>query len=137
MTRQHDWMLRLERLMSERRAMPFAWGSNDCCMWAADAVQAVTGRDPAADLRGTYTTQEAALEVIEQAGGLRALAAARLGLEVPVVAAQTGDVGLLEQPTGDQALCVCMGGHWQAVAPHGLWAVPTSWVLCAWRCEVA
>jgi hypothetical protein len=137
MTRPYDWMLRLERLAAERRAMGFAWGVNDCCMWAADVVLAVTGVDPAADLRGSYATEAQALAVIEQAGGLRALAAARLGPEVPVLAAQTGDVGLVEQPSGVLALAACLGGSWQAVGPEGLWAVPLSWVVAAWRCEVS
>lgn len=34
-----------------RRSVPFAWGSNDCRLFAADAVQAMTGVDHAAELR--------------------------------------------------------------------------------------
>ena len=129
-------MRRLEALLKARREQAFAWGSNDCCMWAADVVQAVTGTDPAADLRGRYSTEGEAHSVIDAAGGLAALAAARLGPEVPVLCARAGDVGLLQQPDGTEALAACLGPHWQAVTPAGLWTVPTSWVVRCWRCEV-
>ena len=35
-------------------ARAFTWGEHDCCMWACDVVQKITGRDPCTPFRGTY-----------------------------------------------------------------------------------
>lgn len=132
--RLNDWMLRLEKLVQERQHARFAWGSQDCSMWACDAVQAVTGHDPAQDLRGLYSTEAEAAALIEEGGGLPAMACARFGAEIGPRLAAAGDVGLIATPRGD-ALVVCAGGHWLAAAPFGLTLVPTASVLRAWRCE--
>jgi hypothetical protein len=44
----------LDRYIAARRRVPFAWGSNDCCLFAADWVAIVLGRDVVPDLRGQY-----------------------------------------------------------------------------------
>ena len=59
----HDTRQAADALIAERRLMPFARGTNDCCMFAADAVLAMTGRDLAADWRGTYSDDRGALHV--------------------------------------------------------------------------
>ena len=74
-TRPHPWRERLHALVLERRRMPFAWGENDCCLWAADAVLIQTGQDPAATWRGTYATEAEAVALLASLGGVRALAA--------------------------------------------------------------
>ncbi|WP_213805763.1 hypothetical protein [Granulicella sp. dw_53] len=53
----------------ERSDIPFAWGTNDCALFAADAIQACTGIDIAADFRGKYTTQLGALRTISKLTG--------------------------------------------------------------------
>ena len=45
LTRLPDWQLRLDALVRERRGQAFAWGARDCCLWGADVVLAVTGRE--------------------------------------------------------------------------------------------
>lgn len=133
--RLHDWMLRFEALVLDRQHTRFAFGTHDCSMWACDAVMAVTGRDPAADLRGSYSDEAGADVVIEQGGGLAAMAAARFGPEIPPLMAATGDIGLVETTRGP-ALVVCNGAAWLAAAPFGLTVAPARDVLRAWRCEV-
>lgn len=135
MKRQHDWMLRLEQLVKSRQHERFGFGSHDCSLWACDAVLAVTGRDPGADLRGAYSDEAGAALVIAAGGGLGAIASARLGPEIPPLMAATGDVGLITTE-GAEALAVCVGERWLAAAAFGLIAVPTGSVLRAWRCEV-
>ena len=66
-----DWHARLNALIAERQAQPFTWGHVDCCLWVADAVQAMTGRDPAADVRAHYSTARGAKSVLRQVGGKR------------------------------------------------------------------
>lgn len=131
--RRPDGFTRLGELMSRRLDEPFAWGERDCCLWAADAVHAVTGEDPAADLRGTYSTAYGAARALAQAGGLLALCAQRLGPEVPPAVAQIGDIGLVDE--GAQgALVVNVGLHWMGQRAQGLAPVMTEKVLRAWRC---
>lgn len=128
-----DWFTRLGGLVSSRLDEPFTWGERDCCLWAADAVQAVTGVDQAADLRGTYSTAYGAARVLAQTGGLAALCTQRLGPEVAPVAAQVGDIGLVDEGASG-ALVVNVGLHWMGQRAHGLGPVVTDKVLRAWRC---
>lgn len=49
---------------------PFAWGRDDCALWAASCAHHVTGRDPAAHLRGTYHSAFQCRRIVLRAGGL-------------------------------------------------------------------
>lgn len=135
MTRRNDWMLQLETLVAGRQHERHQYGSHDCSMWACDAVLAVTGRDPGADLRGAYATEAEAEAVIAAHGGLAQIAADRLGVEIVPALAAAGDVGLINTDRGP-ALVVCVGAVWLGAAPFGLTLVPRGAVLLAWRCEV-
>jgi len=133
--RLRDWPERLAALFAASAARPFEWGRFDCCLFAADAVQAVTGHDPAADLRGRYRSKLGAARVLGRFGGVAGVAAARAGLEVPPAMAQPGDVGLSHHQPGQPALAVWGGSAWHAVgAGAGLVVVPASAVVRAWRC---
>lgn len=50
--------------------LPWEWGAQDCCTFAADWVREQTGRDPMADLRGRYGSAGEADRLIAAAGGL-------------------------------------------------------------------
>lgn len=130
--RLHDWQLRLAELIAQRSAQPFAWGERDCCLWAADAVQAVTGVDLAAGLRGTYDSALSAGRVL-RASPLDTLAAAALGQEVLPALAQPGDIGLMLGEAGP-TLVVEAGGVWLAQGEAGLVPVVAECVTRAWRC---
>lgn len=135
LARDPRWPDILAELCEARVALPFAWGSNDCALFAADVVLALTGVDPAGDLRGAYSTEAEAEAIIAQYGSLEALAvalAAAAGLpECPPAFAQRGDVALVDH--GNQrSLGVVMG---DAVAVPGtgrLAFAPLSAVLRAW-----
>lgn len=132
--RLRDWPERLAALFAAREAAPFTWGVHDCCLFAADAVLAVTGHDPAADLRGTYTTAAEAVRVLGQHGGLVGIAIARAGRVVPVALAQPGDVGLSHHDPDRPALAVWGGSSWHGAAAVGVVALPPGAVVRAWRC---
>ena len=131
--RLHDWQLRLAALVDQRLATPFAWGSHDCCLFAADAVIACTGADLAADLRGSYCSEAEAQAVLASHGGLIALAAARLGRSVRAELAQPGDIGLVSIE-GRPTLALCGGPVFLAPGPSGLVPLAPDQVLRAWRC---
>lgn len=126
-----DWQLRLEAFVAQRQAMPFAWGANDCALFAADAVQAITGRDPAPHLRGHRNARQAICAVREH-GGLGAIAWAALGPAMPVQQAAVGDVVLVR--VGKRlALGVCNGATVLGPGVQGLAAVPMADAVMAWR----
>lgn len=107
----------------------FSWGVRDCCLWGADAAQACTGRDPAADLRGTYSTALQAARLVQQAGGMTALLDARLAGRIEAHDAIDGDVCVLHPQCHEwlpdlAAVGVLYRGHILAQAEHGLavWA---------------
>ena len=126
-----DWQARLGALLDARRTMPFAWGSNDCCLFAADCVQAVTGIDPALGLR-QYNDAAGAARMLARLGGVRGAGNALLGVSVGALFARVGDIG--EVQVGQrEALGVCNGDGWLAVGEVGLVALPLSNAVRAWR----
>lgn len=68
----------LSDFIEKTRSDPFEWGENDCALWCASAVEHETGFDPAADLRGTYSTRFGCRQVVMAAGGLVPLIAPRM-----------------------------------------------------------
>ena len=128
-----DWQLRLEAFIGSRWLMPFAWGTNDCAIFAADAVLAVCGYDPAEGLRGHRTAQDAQV-IAEEQGGVVALARARLGARIGPLLAAAGDVGMVHMPVGP-TLVVCAGGHFVGPGERGVVYVATDTVRLAWRCD--
>lgn len=126
-----DWRLRLDALIAERRELPFVWGVRDCCLWAADVVLSVTGRDPMADYRGTYETEREALRMLKR-GSIERLAAQHVGFEVAPWRAQPGDVGLVDEAKMP-ALVARVGGCWMAQGRDGLVVINPASVRLAWR----
>ena len=134
-----DWQARLAALCEQRAAVPFAWGSADCALWAVDAVHAITGVDhAAADWRGRYNTAAGAARLLARAGGLRGVACNALGDALPPVWAAVGDVVLISQPDAPdehqrELLAVCNGFSAIAQGPAGLLGLPMSAALAAWK----
>lgn len=68
----------LSHFIEKTRSDPFEWGRNDCALWCASAVAHETGFDPAADLRGVYSSRFECRQIIMAAGGLVPLIAPRM-----------------------------------------------------------
>jgi hypothetical protein len=138
MARIDNWPRALTDFAEERRKLPFVWGQNDCCLFAANWVAKLTGVDPAASLRGKYTTAAGAARIIKRRGGMQAMVGKICaGHGWPMVnpkLARRGDVVLIEQATGP-ALAVCMGEHAAAAGPNGVSMVPTLSALAGWRID--
>lgn len=122
---------RFDALILERTGTPFAWGRHDCCLWAADCVLAITGTDPAADVRGTYADAAGAAAVLAGIGGIET-AGARAGEQIAPMFATWGDVGLVVSD-GRNTLAVCAGAGWLAPAADGLALLPFNAAMTAWR----
>lgn len=75
---------------------PFAWGDSDCSL-CFDAVEAMTGFDPIADIRG-YRSRLGALRKLHAAGFETVFdLVATVFPEIPPAHAQRGDLGYPEQ----------------------------------------
>jgi hypothetical protein len=126
---------RLRALLQDRTAAPFQWGVNDCCLFAADAVRAQLGIDPAAGLRGRYATAREAERVLRQCGGLEGIARSALGepLRAPMLAC-VGDVGIIdEKDSGRDILAICIGEWWTLPTRDGLGLMPLDNARMAWK----
>ena len=132
MNRLEHWRVHFDAFLTERARQPFAWGRNDCAIFAADAVQAVTGVDLAGRLRGATTARQA-VRLLRRHGDLLGIASAALGAPVGVHQAQEADV-LLVRMGRRSALGVRLADD-VVVGPglDGLQAVPLQQALCAWR----
>lgn len=126
-----DWQLRFSDFGKARGSMPFAWGSNDCCTFAAAAVEALTGVNPMARVPA-YDSALAAARLIEEGGGLRALATSLLGPPVPSIMAAVGDVVLVLNE-GREALGICNGTCVAGAGEHGMLFVGMDAALAVWK----
>ena len=116
------------------RERPFAWGSHDCVMGAADAILAMTGEDPAEAWRGTYATRVGAGRVLVEHGGLEQMVSKVLGSPLlgPRLAAR-GDIVLVDSGEEGPALAVVLGASAVAPAPNGAAFIPMSGWCLGWR----
>lgn len=132
--RRHDnWPTLLVAFIEERRHAPFEWGSNDCCLFAADWIRRACGVDFAEDLRGTYGSALSASRVLRTHGGVFDLAAVRAGLEQkPVALVQRGDLLGFEVP-GGVALGICLGSVGALVGASGLEFPEINRACAAWK----
>jgi hypothetical protein len=112
----------------ERR---FRWGSHDCCTFAADCIEAVTGASLGEDVRGRYGTEAEATRLLGE-GGLAALATRHLGtpLASPSLA-RRGDVALIRIRTWE-CLGIVLGPRVAAVGLAGLVFLPERAIETAW-----
>lgn len=130
--RLQNWQIEFAGFAAARASMPFSWGRNDCYLFAADAVRAMTGHDFAADLRGTYATTGEAARLMVKLGGLAAIASEALGESVSPLLAAVGDVVLCEN-AGRELLAICNGGTALAPGENGMEVLGMDAAIAAWR----
>lgn len=121
------WEDALVNYISAKRHEPFEYGVNDCCLFAAGAVEAITGQDPIPELRGQYDSLKTSLKVIKEigAGTLEATIDAKFP-EVGIGHAQRGDLAFFDGSVG-----VVMGGFAYFVSDDGLERINRSlWDKC-------
>lgn len=123
MPRKSNWPSLIPLFLEEKQATPFAWGTNDCAMFAADWICILTRIDPAKKLRGTYSDQEGAKRVLRKHGGMTKLAQMYCNRyhwpEIPIKRAQRGDLVLFKAPSGI-SLGVCFGAQFCGPCAYGL-----------------
>lgn len=126
MRRIDNWPKALSAYFRSMEKVPFKFGENDCGLFACGAVQAITGVDLAADLRGTYSDAEGEKQVLLEI-------AAKAGLQsIDVKKAQRGDVALHIGKNGPSVMVVD-GTHCIGPGENGFVIVPMSECSEAWR----
>jgi|GEM_PF-4037427 len=67
-TRAWDWEKRLHRYVGETQPVPFAYGSQDCALWALGAVDAMCDSALAAEFTAQYFTLDGAVAIFAARG---------------------------------------------------------------------
>ena len=129
-SRLPDWRPRLVAYLEEVRARPFAYGSHDCALFVAGAVQAMTGFDAAAGFRDRYDSLKGGLKLLTK--GDHVALVARLLAEVPPSFAQVGDIAVIGQ-VGVPALGLFEGETILVLRDEGLGHMPRAAATQAFR----
>lgn len=125
--RRPDWRHRLVAYTAEVTRASFHPGRHDCALFAAGAVEAMTGVDYAAPYRGRYTTERGGVRILRREGYRDhvALAAHHLRQRAPGERAQPGDLAVIPAD-GGRALGVVQGAMVYVLGPDGLGLVPAA-----------
>lgn len=135
MNRRVDWSMRLAEAVEDARILPFAYGVNDCCLWAAHCVDAMCDTSLASKIGSTfrYTNKEEADQAIADGGGLHALTERFLGKPVSARMAAPGDVVLARNGDGTVIIGICFGHAILAPGENGLLTLPYENGVMCWK----
>lgn len=113
---------------------PFEWGSADCLYFASACAAAITGEDPARDLKHRYTSEIGAQRVMVNEGWRdMGDVAASLLPEVPVAQARSGDWAHVVDETGMDGLGVVCGHQIAVRTQSGMGLFPLTRAKKAFR----
>ncbi len=136
MRRLEDWPTQLGRTIDAAMTKEFQWGAHDCCLFACDCVEAMTGVDPMVEFRGAYASKREAVRALKARYGPLSETAETIArhLGAPRVEAnfaKRGDIGLIPTEDGD-ALGVLYGHAFYVPAAVGLARYPVHHALKIW-----
>lgn len=126
-----DWHNRLIAVIRAAEKRPFSWGEHDCCLFAADCAEAMTGESFAEKWRGTYDTETGAKKALLRGGGSLEKVLAKYLDEVPLKLAQRGDIAVVEN-AGTRCAGVIYGGALWVPGETGLVCLRVK-PLSTWR----
>jgi hypothetical protein len=142
LTRKQHWDTRhFNQFLLDNKDKPFAYGDNDCCLHAANVLEAITGTDIASDFRGKYTTQLGALRTIAKVTGGTTIADAaaycanKHGLteHTHPLMAKRGDLVVIDNAGTLIAGVVHLNGfHVVSVSETGIVRLPITSIVRAW-----
>lgn len=122
-----DWKPRLTAYLAEIARRPMVEGQHDCALFAAGAVEAMTGEDLARGLRGRYRTTRGGLRVLRRAGydGIPAFAAAHFP-QIHLSRMAPGDLVIVADEETPWALGIAQGEGIYVLKAMGLGLMPAS-----------
>lgn len=119
--RLENWPRLMNEHIANQMTSHFEWGVHDCLLFSASCVEAITGVDPAAKYRGTYSTALAAYRIMDTAGGIDHLIDSCMGeVRRPLAFAQRGDVVTMPDKKGRVAAGICLGNQCVFAGINGL-----------------
>lgn len=128
--RRTDWVARLDHFLINRRDMPFAFGTNDCVLFAWGALAAICEQAPALPAEPWSNEFEANSRI--QDGGGSIFLAMNFAQEIMPNEASTGDIaGLIID--GRESLGVVLNETIAGPGESGLSRHPRTDALRAWR----
>lgn len=121
-----DWRQRLDDYLDSIDGKPFEWGELDCALYAAGAVQAMTGVDLAKSFRGQYSDAAGAKAAIAAAGfpDYASLVAAYLPEATADTPVGIGDIAVVDMPGFGPCLALVGGAHLTAMTVRGKGSLP-------------
>lgn len=128
--RREDWVAQLWQQVNDHADAPFAWGLNDCCLFAARAIDAMTDSDLELELASQYSDEETALAYIASHGSLEAAVTSHLG-EPAEGRALRGDVVMCAND-GNPCVGVCVGSTVACMGQAGLVFLPRQDITKRW-----
>lgn len=128
-----DWQPRLTQYLNSVVKAPFEEGVHDCALFFAGCVEAMTGRDLAAEWRGRYTTTRGGLRVLRKSGYADHLAVAEAHFEPRAVAMLRPGDGAAVQTEEGPALGIVQGERIYVLTPQRLALVPLLSAERGWR----
>jgi hypothetical protein len=141
LTRLPNWQTALSTYLVEEAETRFAYGLFDCGLFAAGAIVAMTGVDPARGIRGQYRSRREAFAAIHQLCGRSTVEALAEHLanvlsisEIAVSCAQRGDPVMLRAGSRSSLGIVAMHST-EILTPYrsGLLRLPLSHATRAWH----
>ncbi|SOC48470.1 hypothetical protein SAMN05892877_1764 [Rhizobium subbaraonis] len=118
--RKDDWYSSLSQYIDAAFRRPFAYGEFDCTLFAAGAVEAMTGVNLYADYAGRYQTLAGGLRHLKKLGFDNHVDyAASLFEEVHPSMAQVGDIAVVDTETG-HGLGIVQGSRIYVAQPGAL-----------------
>lgn len=129
MIRKTTWEEELSDYIASKRDEPFQYGVNDCCMFAAGAVEAMTGENPMEEFVGSYKTIAGSVRALKTIGEgtLEATIDGKFD-EVEIGRAQRGDLAFFDGSVG-----VVLGGFAYFVTDEGLERISRDYWDKCWR----
>lgn len=128
--RVDNWPGVLAARVEHWRHIPMEYGKSDCLQMCGDFVFHLTGIDYR-DQFPTYTSKEAAEEILAAVGGIVALITSVMGPRKHPSKAMRGDVIVASVDEGHVA-GICLGAVWVGPTSSGLAFLPMSAAIAAW-----
>jgi len=128
-----DWDQKLIEFVELKRNEPFAWGKNDCFLFAMDCVEMLRGEDVAKELRGKYKTMIGAVKLQAKLESIKWLDR-RFVRHEHINLTQRGSIVCYQHPTHKpaEALGICVGAEFVAPGEHGIEFMPLSHATISW-----
>lgn len=138
MSKTQGWQTRLLTTIEEMKLSPFAWGQNDCCIFAFKCLDAQYGTKIAEQAIGEYDSILSCKRFMLKRARTTSLAPVIdtfVPNRVDINLAQRGDLVTFEGEQGETASIMWSGYIW-AMGPDGVVVLPLNKVklLDAWRC---